>query len=60
MIYFCSFQLDDNQQLTSIGAYDILTAVNTDKSKVELLSFRVNYLNAIKYFYFKIKIHWNV
>ena len=33
--------MDDNQQFTSIGAYDILTAVNTDKSKVELLSFRV-------------------
>ena len=34
-------KLDDNLQVTSIGVYDILTAVNTDKSKVELLSFKV-------------------
>ena len=37
-------KLDDNIHLTSYGIYDILVAVNTDKSKIELLSFKVKFL----------------
>ena len=38
---FYALKLDENPEITSYGIYDILVAVNNDKSKVEFLSFKV-------------------